>query len=293
MPKKLTLVPLKEKIKELERVYLAVQKELGAELMGIDIGNYRELDAMKAQKRTNVLIAGLNRYAVRWANQAVSQAYRKSYMIARTRLEILGVAPDRAFNTEKHRQTVMSYANVMINDLLRGNMSIKTSVDTYLYLVRRASQGLMQIQEFNVEDEAIIGEIIMDTIEEHRGHAYASKRMHDYFRVQLLDGQFISRKGRHYTLKYYSDLVARTKLREAQTKATLNTCEQYQNDLVQWSRHANPCPECAEHEGQVYSRSGTHPTYSLLTAEPPLHPQCEHDITPTSEVAIRAREAYA
>ena len=151
----------------------------------------------------------------------------------------------------------------------------------------------MQIQQFSVEDEGIISSIITDTIEAGRERAYASKRIYEYLRLKLLDGNFIDKAGRNYNLRSYSEMVARTRLRQAQTDAVLNTCEQYENDLVQWSRHANPCGSCAFHEGKIYSLSGRHSKYPLLPARPPLHPNCEHDLSPTSEMAIEMREAYA
>ena len=292
MAERITLIPLRQKVKELEQVYHRTQREIGMVLLSVDPANFRELNAIKAQERIEALIRNLNRISIRWAKESVPIAYEKSYIVARTSLEILGAKRDKSFHTNIHRFTIDEYIEKTMKDLITANQSIKINVNMYLYLVRRASAGLMQIQAFGLADDEVISEIIMDTIEMGEARSYASTRIYEYLRLQLLDGKFISKSGRNYNLRDYSKMVARTELRRAQTDATKNACKEYQNDLVQWSRHANPCPECAEFEGQIYSLSGNHPIYPFLSWEPPLHPNCEHDISPTSEVAIEYREAY-
>ena len=110
----------------------------------------------------------------------------------------------------------------------------------------------------------------------------------DESRKQILDGKFVLVNGRRYKMKSYAETVARTRLREAQTKATKLLCEEYENDLVKFSNHDDPCPECEKYEGKIYSLSGTHPDYEQLTDDisPPVHPRCEHNLNPTSEEAI-------
>lgn len=291
MPKRITLIPLKENVRELEQIYYKAQKEIGLALLSVDIANFRELEAIDAQERINALIRKLNRLSIKWVNKSIPQAYEKSYIIAKTSLEILGAERDKFFNMKIHRFNVDEYIEKTMKDLITANQSIKNNVRMYLYLARRASSGLMQIQSFGFADDEIISEIIMDTIELGEARGYASSRIYEHLRLKLLDGKFIDKAGRNYNLRDYSKMVARTRLRQAQTDAVKNTCRQYENDLVQWSRHANSCPICAPYEGQIYSLSGKNPRYPLLTAEPPLHPNCEHDISPTSEVAIEFREA--
>lgn len=293
MAERTGLIPLREKIKELERVYSRVQKEIASELFSVDIVNYREIKSMKVQERINVLIKKLNRMAIKWVKESVPMAYKKSYVVSKTRLEILGAKKDILFNPQKHRLSIEDYIERTMKDLVTANQSIKNNVNMYLYLSRRASAGLMQIQQFGIDDEEIISSIIMDTIEAGRERAYASKRIHEHLRLKLLDGKFIDKAGRNYNLRGYSKMVARTRLRQAQTDAVKNTCRQYDNDLVQVSSHASPCPICIPYENKIYSLSGKHPIYPLLDGEPPYHPNCEHNISPTSEVAIEYREAYA
>lgn len=293
MAKRVGLIPLREKIKELERVYGRVQKEIASELFSVEIMDYRETKSMKVQERIDMLIKKLNRIAIRWVKESVPMAYKKSYVVSKTRLEILGAKRDVLFDTQKHRFSINGYIEKTMEDLVNANQSIKNNVNMYLYLARRAAAGLIQIQQFDPGDEEIISSIITDAMTEGRERAYASKRIHEYLRLKLLDGKFIDKAGRNYNLRGYSKMVARTRLRQAQTDAVKNTCEQYENDLVQVSQHASPCDICVPYEGQIYSLSGRHPTYPLFDINIPLHPNCEHNISPTSEVAIGYKEAYA
>jgi len=293
LAKNLGLIPLREKIRELESVYGRVQKEIASELFSVEIMDYRETKAIKVQERIDALIRKLNRMAIRWIRESVPIAYKESYIITKTKLEKLGARKDVLFNTRDHRFSVEDSIEKAMKDLITANQSIRTNVNMYIYLARKASASLMELQAFSVENEAVIGGIITDAIEEGQARASASKRIHEYLRLQLLDGKFIDKAGRNYNLRGYSKMVARTRLRQAQTDAVRNTCEQYDNDLVQFSKHDSPCDICAPYEGNVYSLSGRHPTYPMLPKAPPIHPNCEHSISPTSEIAIEMREAYA
>ena len=293
MAERTTLIPLKEKIRELSNVYGKVEKEIAVELFSVEIMDYRETKAIKVQERIDILIRKLNRMAIRWVRESVPMAYKESYIITKTKLEKLGARKDVLFNARDHRFSVENSIEKAMKDLITANQSIRTNVNMYIYLARKASANLTQLQAFGAGDEAVISSIIIEAIEEGQARASASKRIHEYLRLQLLDGKFIDKAGRNYNLRDYSKMVARTRLRQAQTEAVKQTCVQYENDLVQWSRHSNPCDDCAPLEGQIFSLSGSHPEYPMLTEEPPLHPNCEHDISPTSEGAIGLREAYA
>ena len=284
-------IPLRERTRELERIYYGVQREIGKELSGLNFGGYQELGAMKIQERVNNLIRKLNRSALRWAKSAIPEAYKESYGISKTRLEILGKKRSGKFDPQRHRYVVMDYIDMTSNDLIRANMSIKQNVATYLYLARQASMGLSQIQAFSYEDEEAINEMIAEAIERGERPGYATNLIRSYFQSKIGDGQFILINGRNYNLKYYARLVARTRMRKTQTEAVKRTCEQYDNDLVQVSEHNTDCQICLPYEGEIYSLSGRHPNYPLLTDTPPWHPNCEHNILPTSEEAISFREA--
>jgi len=118
--------------------------------------------------------------------------------------------------------------------------------------------------------------------------------------AQTAEGRHISilcrdGKWRNYSLRTYSETVARTSTRMAQTEGTLQSCQQLHIDLVQVSVHANPCPAiCAPIPGKVFSVSGGHPDFPALSTvgRAPYHPNCRHVMLPAPEEYMRGRGVY-
>jgi hypothetical protein len=108
----------------------------------------------------------------------------------------------------------------------------------------------------------------------------------DFFQRRIEDGNFIEINGRHYNLRKYSMLVARTEMRKSQSSGVLNSCKQYDNDLVEVSNHGTTTPICEPYEGNTYSLSGRTKGFPYLDTSPPYHPNCQHFLIPTSEEAI-------
>jgi hypothetical protein len=92
-----------------------------------------------------------------------------------------------------------------------------------------------------------------------------------------------SGKIRKYTVKYYIRLITRTETTYIKTRAAIQSCKEWGCDLMQASQHANPCPICAPHEGEIYSLSGKHPIYPFIDVSW-MHPNCAHGLDPYSEV---------
>lgn len=285
-------IPLRKQTRELEMDYYTIQKEMQRTLLSVDVANYQETGAVKVQERADLLIRRLNRTAIKWTKKSVPMAYKDSYLIAKTRLEILGAEKDVYFNVNKHRNSIDEYIDKTMDDLIKANQSIKINVAMYLYLVRQAIRGIMQIQEFDFRDEAFISSLLDDALREGATRGQAQRLIMEHLRILTFDGQFIRINNRNYNMRKYADLVAKTRLRHVQTEAVLNSCKEYENDLVQVSDHGTECPICIPYEGNVYSLSGGHPTYPYLDSYPPWHPRCQHHISPTSEVALEWREKY-
>lgn len=107
------------------------------------------------------------------------------------------------------------------------------------------------------------------------------------WRDTVLQGKLVEVNGKHFQPEYYAELVARTKFHEVQSLATLDVADNVGSDLVIVSNHNTTTPMCQEHEGQVYSVSGTHPDYPPLTDSPPFHPNCLHTLHVTFEWAVK------
>lgn len=292
MANKLGRIPLGNRVNELGRIYGVIEREIAKEMALMDIGNYQELRAIDTQEKINGLVSMLNRAAIKWSKEAVPDAYERGHMVSRTRLEILGIQRYEEFNDKTHKQAIEYETDKTMNDLIRANQSIKMNVATFLYLARTAARGLSQFQAFDMRDEELIDELLGDALREGETRGFASKIVREYFAKEFGDAKFIRINARNYEMRAYADLVAKTRLRVVQTEAVLNTCREFDNDLVQVSDHGCDCLICLEYEGNVYSLSGRSSAYPYLDSYPPWHPRCQHNISPTSEVVLEARERW-
>ena len=294
MAKRIGRIPLRDRVRELERIYGIVEREIARTLALVDIGNYKELKTIKVQEKVDRLIKMLNRATIKWTESAVPEAYEKSYAISKTRLEILGAQRDDEFRKKTHKQAIERQEELTMDVLIRANQSIKVNVATFLYLASQASKGLSQFQAFDMRDEQFIDELLGDTLRAGGTRGQAMRTIREFFKEQFGDAKFININGRNYEMRKYADLVAKVRLRTVQTEAVLNSCKEYDNDLVQVSDHGSEFIDiCLEYEGNVYSLSGKSTTYPYLPEYPPYHPRCQHSILPTSEVALEARRANA
>jgi hypothetical protein len=248
---------------------------------------------MDVMKETRLLVDVMNEAVMDWAESAIPRSYAKGERTARTALEILGKKPRKPAFTDSRRGIIDDTATVLI----RANNSIPATVEQYLGLMAtaaRAYQGASaQIQEFQYYQAAgTLDALAEEAVRQQQARSTLSAKLKDFFRTFVEDDAFIQIGNRMYRMSKYAEMVARTTLREAQTAATKDLCNQYENDLVQWSDHGTVCDECGEYEGKIYSLSGHHPTYPLIEAEPPLHPNCMHSLLPTSDIALEARERF-
>jgi len=286
-------IPLRDRVRELDRIYAMAEKRIARELALMDIGNYQELRAIKTQEKINGLVKMLNTAAIKWTRKAIPEAYVKAEAIARARLEIIGAEKSDEFSYKTHNQTIEDDAETTADFLIKANQSIKVNVATFLYLARQASMGLSQFQAFDMRDEEVISDLLDEALAAGETRGYAAKAVREHFRKQFGEAKFITINGRNYNMRKYADLVAKTRLRVVQTDAVLNSCKEYENDLVKVSAHGTTTPICIPYEDNVYSLSGKHPIYPYLDAYTPFHPRCQHSIMPTSEAALEWREAHA
>lgn len=143
----------------------------------------------------------------------------------------------------------------------------------------------------NVTQQTLIEEAKINTLVEkgfmEKGSVWgAKKKLQKELLKKSLDGKtvtVINKNGKpmSFDAKYYAEMVARTKLIEAQAIATVDTALQFGSDLVQVSSHNTPTPICQEFEGKIYSISGKDKDFPPLTEIPPFHPNCRHTLTVT------------
>lgn len=71
--------------------------------------------------------------------------------------------------------------------------------------------------------------------------------------------------GRTWSTEAYGNMVIRTNTTRVATETQFQRMEEYGVDLLEVSSHVGARPLCAEDQGQIYSRSGTHPTYKAFS----------------------------
>ncbi len=125
------------------------------------------------------------------------------------------------------------------------------------------------------------------------------KKIVEYLQERFPGDETVEFNGQIYkvrefvkTITDYAKLFQHTARMKACTMNVLRMCREHNNDLVVVSNHDNPCDICAKYEKKVFSISGKHPIYPAVTLLPPFHTGCRHNINPTSDIAIAAREEW-
>ena len=100
---------------------------------------------------------------------------------------------------------------------------------------------------------------------------------------------FTDAAGRRWELARYAQMVVRTNSTQAIVRANINTALVDGFDLVE-VLVSDPCPICAEYEGEVFSLTGAKGYQTLEdfaaegdATEPPFHPNCRCDLNVLTE----------
>lgn len=89
----------------------------------------------------------------------------------------------------------------------------------------------------------------------------------------------VDRGGRQWSLRRYSEMLARTHIIKSGNEAVVNRAGQFDVDVVQVSTHAGVQDDlCLSFEGRLFSISGTSKKYPKLERIPPFHPNCRHSL---------------
>lgn len=293
---KLALVPMKTRIRTIQSAYEMAAASVLSTLSSLDPESFSAVKGATALSKVKGVIHSLDEAAKRWALTSIRAAYNEGAAVARTRLEAIG-ADERRYNPKRHKRKIGALTKTVMKDYWDANRTIERAARKYVALLTVASREVRKIEAFtDDEDFPYIKRIVSAAkgagIAESQGRTTVSRKILEHLKRKIGGGDFIEINGRHYNLRAYAELVARTRMREAQTEATKEMCAEFDNDLVEIPEHDNPCDECKPYQGQVYSISGNHPKYPPLPdGGPPWHPRCEDVCNPTSENAQRLRNA--
>ena len=288
MAERFGLIADPKRVREIEGFYGRASTMIRNELMKLDVGDFSETEIARVQNKVNAIIKNMNKYVVRWSRDSVAESYKNGMTTTRVSLDILGAKRDPFFDQKIHRHTVDAEEIVTDDVYFRANESIKVNVGMYFYLLRQSHDDVMQIEAFDLRDEEVIAALLDEAIREGASRGKLEQLIRQHFKRELYEKKFININGRNYNLIKYAKMVARTRLRDVQTEAVKNMCNQYDNDLVRISDHGTTCENnvCQQFEGKVYSINGKTPGYETIQKWPPFHPNCEHYASPASVEAI-------
>lgn len=277
-------------VERLTSLYARAAARIQTALTAVDPGKYSADAAGQAMLKTMATVKALNEAAAAWADEAIDRAWAQGARTAKTGLEILGKKPVKPARTDPRQ----ALKDTLAETLIKANGSINEMAGSFLALTAMGAKTIAgaELQEFDPEGiRDHMTELATQAVKNESSRKVLAGQIRNSLSSEISAGNLININGKAWRADRYAEMVARTTLREAQTEATLELCRQYENDLVQWSNHGTICMACHEYEGNIYSISGKHPTYPPLTESPPLHPNCEHSLLPTTDIALDLRKA--
>lgn len=234
-----------------------------------------------------------------WMNKEIPKAYNDDLASQIRRIKQLSFVPTISVHYNKvskkdlNKQTI----STILNDSLSSFYSATETGNNQLNRLLSATQQL-NLKEKTINkaiNEGFVkgaktGGIFSKRV--GKGSLYGAQRqLQNELLKKSLDGQYITiidknGKPRNYNIKSYAEMVARTKLIETQTAATVNISMAYGSGLVQVSSHNTLTAYDAQFEGKVFDLTGKNPNFPNADDLPPFHPNCLHTITVFFEEAL-------
>lgn len=289
-------IPEPSDITAIGNAYGEIGSEIVVALLDLTPLNFSEIRAVKTKKKTDSLIRELNQVAVKHTKNFMPDAYHTAQGDSVVALQALGKKPLPVFDDKIHKQTILEDTLNADREYITSNATINITVNTWINLVRNVSGRLLQVREtiagLAAEEEAFLLGLIDSLEEAGVPRIGVSNQITKFLQKTIADEKLIVIDGRRYNLKAYSKMVARTEMRNSQSNAVINSCNEYGNDLVEVSDHGSITPFCIPFQGNTYSISGTSKVYPQLTETPSFHPNCQHFLMPTSEEAISFQQQF-
>lgn len=268
----------KTSVQILQRYYTDAQWKISQLLKSADLTSFQKFRAEQLIRQVDAIVLSLNRNTYIWAKKYMPNSYNIGIDFAYEQLKKLKVTRFVDYGAKIHTQAIQVLIDSVTNDLIKANESIKHLVGAF---VRKTQQTLLA--------DAEISRAIAEGLIEGGTRKQVSDVILKELQAQLGNQQFIVINGRNYQPKYYAELVARTRTREATSQGTMNTCMRYGVDLVQIDVHSGCCEYCQQFSGRVFSISGTDTNFPALRESPPYHPNCLCSIVPTTKITLEDR----
>lgn len=237
---------------------------------------YRAAFAAQRVQQIDRILGELKTRASGWAGKNVPAAFTAGIKLAHKQATDAGVRPAGELLAGQFTlidtRTVQQFAIDTIADLHKAADSMADQAKSTLRHTRQ--QGL---SEREINQVLAVGVIEGRPRETIRALKLELEKVH---------GETVEINGRSFDVRYYAEMVARTKTRQATVQARHGRLEALGLDLVSIVGRISD-NFCTAFLGQVYSLSGRHAKYPALASlpggGPPFHPNCSKSTRPFVE----------
>ena len=266
-----------EKMNVLGRLYAGRRRKLVDHILSARGLSYAQQTRIKAIiVNVDKEIAFLNSRAAKLGMDAIRPAYETAFDAATKPIIRAGLTAQDVIGAQVNTRAVAAVAEQMAADLLGINANMRKNSVNYL---RATQQKLVR--------DGVINQVIAEGLITGSARRTVSDQIEGRLWERMRNGKLVTAGGRQYDPEYYAKMVARTKIREAQTAGTINASLEYGVDFVKVSSHSHDTDICTPFQGKIYSISGKSSKYPPLGETPPFHPNCLHVLLPMPMIQIQ------
>ena len=253
-----------------------LQKRLQKKVLEIASSNETSISFWsKMQRDVKYLYEGMRFVFTGWTEN-IPKEYYSAISQSIKDLKAIGFKSSIKITEIQNMHASSQHINTLLNDSISNfNMALDNGR-------KKINQVLRSTQQLNITENQV-NQDISQGFEEGGSTFYSKRKLRDDLLGRIADGSTvkvidINGKERNYDVNDYAEMVARTKLREAQTAGVIQTAMAVNEDLVAVS--SNPgCDICNDYAGKIFSISGNDPDFPQLDDNPPFHPNCRHSLT--------------
>lgn len=271
-------VYLRTAIANLRNLYKSQQRKLTALIEGGNLTEFSRVRAEQILRQVDEIVMSLNRGSVKWAKEAMPEAYVRGIDFAAERLKSLNVTRFVSRNAQVHTSAVAVLVDDISVEMIASNDGIKKMFNRFI----------RQTQQRIIEDQAV-SKMVAEGLVTGSTRRTVSDTILQELRKKMGNEQFLTINGRNFRPDSYAEMVARTRTREATSQGSINTALRYGVDLVQVDIHSEVCTYCQQFSGRVFSISGGDPDFPQLTEKPPFHPNCICVLLPITRMNLERR----
>ena len=249
--------------KKIAEIFAKLSKDIQTLIVN-NISSRRDIDIPVVMGSIEVLIRRAEKKAYPLIEEEIRYHYTSSSLKVTNAMKSAGL-----FVTGKLSEQQIIELNAIISDTLNNyGEALKGSFFSAQKVMTEARKTRMQqiFLEGNLKEESL--KQLKDKIQEDLAKDFIS---------------IVDKGGREWKLDVYSEMLARTRLREVSNMGLTTRLKGEGYDLVEVSTHLSDHEECRVWEGKILSITGSthgYPTTSEAEMAGLMHPNCKHRYLP-------------